>query len=202
MRYGFWPCAESSSTACWRQLSRWEGSVKIILAPERESSKRLPCRTAGGSPARTRTQPRPILAAAAATWRQWLDWTAPVLTSVSQPRASASATRYSNFRVLFPPGPRPVRSSRLMNSRGPPSSALRRGRPSTGVGRWASLRRLIMGCLLSILSLAASTHHVEDARQGVGVEAIQHRPGGEVPRANMPGCGAVEAFLESEHAPH
>ncbi len=45
----------------------------------------------------------PVRAAAAATWRVWLDWTPPIETSVSQPLESASATRYSSLRVLLPP---------------------------------------------------------------------------------------------------
>jgi hypothetical protein len=45
----------------------------------------------------------PALAATAATWRVWLDCTPPIDTSVSQPCASASATRYSSLRVLLPP---------------------------------------------------------------------------------------------------
>ena len=51
----------------------------------------------------TSTHFRPATAAAAATWRVWFDWTPPIDTSVSQPCASASATRYSSLRVLFPP---------------------------------------------------------------------------------------------------
>ena len=45
----------------------------------------------------------PVRAAAAATWRVWLDCTPPIETSVSQPLARASATRYSSLRVLLPP---------------------------------------------------------------------------------------------------
>ena len=55
----------------------------------------------------TRTHFRPATAAAAATWRVWFDWTPPIETSVSQPCASASATRYSSLRVLLPPKARP-----------------------------------------------------------------------------------------------
>ena len=49
------------------------------------------------------TQPSPVRAATAATCLVWLDCTPPMDTSVSHPRARASATRYSSFRVLFPP---------------------------------------------------------------------------------------------------
>jgi hypothetical protein len=45
----------------------------------------------------------PTRAAVAATWRVWFDWTPPMDTRVSHPWASASATRYSSFRTLFPP---------------------------------------------------------------------------------------------------
>jgi len=80
---------------------------------------------AGVSPVRTRTHPIPKRAAAAAVCRQWFDWSAPAVTSVRAPPASASATRNSSFRVLFPPSASPVRSSRLTRRRGPPSDWVR-----------------------------------------------------------------------------
>ncbi len=46
---------------------------------------------------------RPSLAATAATCRVWLDCTPPIDTRWVAPWASASGTRYSSFRVLFPP---------------------------------------------------------------------------------------------------
>ena len=52
-------------------------------------------------------------AAAKAVARQWFDWTPPQVTSVSGPRASASATWSSSLRALFPESSSPVRSSRL-----------------------------------------------------------------------------------------
>ena len=55
----------------------------------------------------TSTHFRPATPAAAATWRVWFDWTPPIETSVSQPWASASATRYSSLRALLPPKARP-----------------------------------------------------------------------------------------------
>ena len=56
----------------------------------------------------------PSFAATAATCRVWFDWTPPIVTSVSQPSASASGTRYSSFRILLPPKARPeFMSSRL-----------------------------------------------------------------------------------------
>ena len=60
------------------------------------------------------------------TWRVWFDWTPPIDTSVSQPWASASATRYSSLRTLLPPKAMPeLQSSRLAQiSTSPPSAAL------------------------------------------------------------------------------
>src|SRR3954467_12469313 len=77
----------------------------------------------------------PVRAAAAATWRVWLDCTPPIDTSVSQPLASASATRYSSFRVLLPPYARPLlQSSRLAQIAAPPRWAVKRSRRWTGEG--------------------------------------------------------------------
>src|SRR4051794_33879089 len=84
----------------------------------------------------------PNRAAAAAVWRTWLDCTAPWVTRVSASLASASPSRYSSLRVLLPPPARPVQSSRLIHSAGPPPPGRARcsvspGRGSNGVGRWA-----------------------------------------------------------------
>src|SRR6478672_10411638 len=69
----------------------------------------------------TSTQRSPRCADTAATWRVWFDCTPPIETSVSQPRASASATRYSSLRVLLPPKARPeLQSSRLAQIAAPP----------------------------------------------------------------------------------
>ena len=60
----------------------------------------------------------PSLAATAATWRVWLDWTPPIETRCVAPWASASGTRYSSLRVLLPPKARPeLQSSRLAQIR-------------------------------------------------------------------------------------
>ena len=56
---------------------------------------------------------RPSFPAAAAVSMAWLDWAPPVVNTTSAPLAMASASRNSSLRVLFPPRPRPVRSSRL-----------------------------------------------------------------------------------------
>ena len=80
-------------------------------------------------------QEKPKRAQAAAVCRQWLDWTAPVVMTVCAPFARASASKYSNLRILLPPNAKPVRSSRLTKRVGPPSSAVSLGRASTGVGR-------------------------------------------------------------------
>src|SRR5829696_2496807 len=56
-------------------------------------------------------------------------------TSVSQPLASASATRYSSFRVLFPPKAIPeLQSSRLAQICAPPKCRVSRSRRCTGDG--------------------------------------------------------------------
>ena len=77
----------------------------------------------------------PTRAAVAATWRVWLDWTPPMETSVSQPCAIASATRYSSFRTLLPPKASPLlQSSRFAQIRAPPRCAVSRSRGCTGDG--------------------------------------------------------------------
>ena len=76
-----------------------------------------------------------VRAATAATWRVWLDCTPPIETSVSQPCASASATRYSSLRVLLPPKARPLlQSSRLAHTRAPPRCAVSRSSRWIGDG--------------------------------------------------------------------
>ena len=69
----------------------------------------------------TRTACNPSFAATAATWRVWLDCTPPIDTRWVAPWASASGTRYSNLRVLFPPKASPeLQSSRLAQIVAPP----------------------------------------------------------------------------------
>ena len=83
----------------------------------------------------TSTHLSPARAATAATWRVWLDCTPPIETSVSQPWASASATRYSSLRVLLPPYAMPeLQSSRLAQSAAPPRWAVSRSSGCTGEG--------------------------------------------------------------------
>src|SRR4029453_4403051 len=91
----------------------------------------------------TSTHLSPVRAAAAATCRVWFDCTPPIETSVSQPCASASATRYSSFRILLPPNARrELQSSRLAQSEAPRSSSVSRssrgsgGAPEGGGYRW------------------------------------------------------------------
>ena len=100
------------------------GTTRMLAAPIRSNSRLLPSAAVSKVPA-TRSsmisrQASPSLAAAASVSRQWLDCGAPTVISVSAPCASASATRNSSLRVLLPPPARPSRSSRLMNSCGPP----------------------------------------------------------------------------------
>src|SRR4051812_41463704 len=77
----------------------------------------------------------PVRAAAAATCLVWFDCTPPIETSVSQPFASASATRYSSLRVLLPPKARPLlQSSRLAQSVAPPRWDVSRSSWCTGDG--------------------------------------------------------------------
>src|ERR1700694_2404656 len=79
----------------------------------------------------------PAWAAAAAVARTELDCGAPPVTSVSAPCARASASKNSSPRILFPPNPNPVRSSRLIHSLGPPIAAASRGASIRGVGKCA-----------------------------------------------------------------
>ena len=97
----------------------------------------MPCVTEGGWLPRTRTHLRPSRAAAAAVRRAWLLCAAPLVTSVVAPARSASAQVYCSLRILLPPPPRLVRSSRLIQ-RSSAASVRRtasRGARSSGVGQ-------------------------------------------------------------------
>lgn len=86
----------------------------------------------------------PSRAAAAAVCRQWLDWSAPTVITVSASSSSAAPIRNSSLRVLLPPVASPVQSSRLIQSCGPSSPesrAVSAGRGSNGVGAWQSAAR-------------------------------------------------------------
>src|SRR5690606_32806241 len=76
-----------------------------------------------------------------AVWRAWFDWRAPVVTTAGAPSARALPSRNSSLRVLLPPSARPVQSSRLSHTAGPPRPAWSRRHGSGGVGRWASATR-------------------------------------------------------------
>src|SRR3954449_9369237 len=77
----------------------------------------------------------PTRAATAATCRVWLLCTPPIDTRVSQPWASASATRYSSLRVLLPPKAMPeFTSSRLAHTAAPPRCSVSRSSRCTGDG--------------------------------------------------------------------
>jgi len=65
----------------------------------------------------------------------WLDWSAPKVRTLVAPSASAWPRRYSSLRVLLPPMPSPVQSSRLMKMVGAPRAALKRSQRSRA---WAS----------------------------------------------------------------
>src|SRR4051812_27972078 len=106
------------------------------------SSTTLPVGLDGGALASTTVHPNPSRPAAAAVIRTWLLWRPPPVTSVSQPRARASAHRCSSLRALFPPPARPVQSSRFTHSEpgDMPSTCPRRSMGSSGVGRWARPR--------------------------------------------------------------
>src|SRR4030095_10343586 len=89
----------------------------------------------GGDPPKARWQERPRAAAAAAVCRQWFDCAAPAVITASQRFASASAMRNSSLRVLLPPKASPLRSSRLIQRRGPPSRLESRCISTSGVGK-------------------------------------------------------------------
>ena len=82
----------------------------------------------------------PSRRAEAAAMRTRFDCTAPVTSTVSAPRASASPKWNSIWRTLLPPNARPVQSSRLIQ-RSMPSAPPRFGAGSTGVGVWPSRAR-------------------------------------------------------------
>ncbi len=109
--YGVPPAARTSSSAC-SQLDLTPmpkpSSTRRTSAPMIRESRMLPTRslTESGQSTQlswTSRHFRPSLAATAATCRVWFDCTPPMETSVSAPCASASGTRYSSLRVLFPP---------------------------------------------------------------------------------------------------
>ena len=82
----------------------------------------------------------PSLRAAAAAMRTRFDCTAPVTSTVSAPRASASPKWNSSWRTLLPPKASPVQSSRLIQ-RSMPSAPPSFGAGSSGVGAWPSRAR-------------------------------------------------------------
>src|SRR5207302_6305927 len=110
------------------------GGWRSTTAPKRWSRSRLPVSSLCRPSQSTSPHSRPSLRAAAAVQRQWLDCIDPQVTTASAPASSASASSISSFRILFPPSARPVRSSRLTRI-STPSSAERRGRGSSGVGK-------------------------------------------------------------------
>src|SRR5689334_8602999 len=115
-------------------------STSSTSAPMIRDNRMFPTRslTASGQSTQlscTSRAVRPKRAATAATCRVWLDCTPPIETSVSQPVASASATRYSSLRVLFPPYARPLlQSSRLAHRRAPPRCLVSRSSGWIGDG--------------------------------------------------------------------
>ena len=127
--------------------------------------------------------------ATAATCRVWFDWTPPIETSVSQPLASASATRYSSLRVLFPPNAMPeLQSSRLAHSCAPPSCRLSRSSRCTGDGPNSNGSRandsIVIGVLLFLVALPQHAQiHRLDGVSGTGagqsgwVYRVIQRPG-------------------------
>ncbi len=89
----------------------------------------------GGRGPRTGPIAAAVRRAIRATWRVWFDWTPPIETSVSAPWASASASRYSSLRTLFPPNARPeLQSSRFAQTVAPPRCLVRRSRRWIGDG--------------------------------------------------------------------
>ena len=82
----------------------------------------------------------PSRRAEAAAMRTRFDCTAPVTSTVSAPRASASPKWNSIWRTLLPSNARPVQSSRLIQ-RSMPSAPPRFGAGSSGVGVWPSRAR-------------------------------------------------------------
>src|ERR671923_554123 len=95
----------------------------------------------GSFPPTARWQSSRRLLAAAAVMRAWLLCAPPPVTSTSQPCVRASPHRYSSLRALLPPRARPVRSSRLTSTFGPPSHSEKRSIGSSGVGSCASTTR-------------------------------------------------------------
>src|SRR5438105_906348 len=63
---------------------------------------------------------------------------------------------HSSFRALFPPSARPVKSSRLISTRAPPSAAPNRGASSKGVGRLANRTRGKRALSIDSVSIVAS----------------------------------------------
>src|SRR6476660_2791754 len=123
MPYGVPPASCTSRSASSQELrtpmSKPDGSSRTS-APMMRDRRMLPTLSLTGSSQSThfswtRRHLRPSFAATAATWRVWFDWTPPIETNVSAPFASASGTRYSSLRTLFPPKASPeLQSSRLV----------------------------------------------------------------------------------------
>ncbi len=141
--YGMPPAARTSSSACSQLVLMpmpKPSSTSRTSAPMMRDSRMLPTRSLTESGQLTQLSWtsvafRPSLAATAATCRVWLDCTPPIETSVSAPCASASGTRYSSLRVLFPPKASPeLQSSRLAQIAAPPRWAVSRSSGCTGLG--------------------------------------------------------------------
>ncbi len=106
------------------------------------SNKRFPRYSSGSLPIRTRTVFNPSFVAHAVVSLVKFDCTPPVVIIVSAFFDNASARRYSNFLILFPPYPIPVMSSLFMYNSGTPIAFDKFSNFSKGVG---SLPILILG---------------------------------------------------------
>src|ERR1019366_1746277 len=115
----------------------------------------------------------PMRAATAATCRVWLDWTPPIETSVSQPCATASATRYSSFLVLLPPNANPLlQSSRLAHTSAPPSALVSRSRGCTGEGPKSSCWRADAAGFMNLLE-SRSAASVSPGRHSIDATILR-----------------------------
>ena len=126
MTYG-WPPAASTSSATRRTIASRSARSAVaswwIVAPNARATRMPGPGGSAGGPDSTRWTASPALAPAAAVRRAWLDQRRPLVTSVSQPSASAAPTRNSRLRSLLPPNASGNRSSRLTQTSVPPPRA-------------------------------------------------------------------------------
>ena len=131
-------CRPSSSRSITRfaMASSMSARSPLVARTKAPQARARRIGTVDAGPSATSTsQSSPATADACAQAPAKLEVGAPPVTTMSQPRAVASAMRNSSGLALFPARPNPVRSSRLRRS---DASSRRRRTRCSGVGKMPS----------------------------------------------------------------